>query len=108
MLNAPRIFEHLRIPIPLAWPVSVRTAVACGWRDFALDATHHPHITMLQQFVRTADLGKVYTAANRILANEKVTSWNLKAFKYYYIPVPPNGALSSSRRRIYSGCNRRY
>jgi hypothetical protein len=58
---------------------------------FALDATHHPHVTMLQQFVRTADLGKVYTAANRILANEKVTSWNLKAFKYYYIPVPPNG-----------------
>ena len=58
---------------------------------FALDATHHPHITMLQQFVRTADLGKVYTAANRILANEKVTSWNLRAFKYYYIPVPPNG-----------------
>jgi hypothetical protein len=58
---------------------------------FALDATHHPHITMLQQFVRTADLGKVYTAANRILANEKVTSWNLKAFKYYYIPVSPNG-----------------
>jgi hypothetical protein len=57
---------------------------------FALDATHHPHITMLQQFVRTADLGKVYTAASRILANEKVTSWN-KAFKYYYIPVPPNG-----------------
>jgi hypothetical protein len=38
---------------------------------FALDATHHPHVTMLQQFVRTADLGKVYTAANRILANEK-------------------------------------
>jgi 2'-5' RNA ligase len=58
---------------------------------FALDATHHPHITMLQQFVRTADLGKVYTAANRILANEKVTSWHLKAFKYYYIPVSPNG-----------------
>ena len=58
---------------------------------FALDATHHPHITMLQQFVRTADLGKVYTAANRILASEKVTSWNLKAFKYYYIPVPPKG-----------------
>ena len=31
------------------------------------------------------------TAANRILANEKVTSWNLKAFKHYYISVPPNG-----------------
>jgi hypothetical protein len=25
---------------------------------FALDATHHPHITMLQQFVRTADLAR--------------------------------------------------
>src|ERR1700727_1452065 len=34
---------------------------------------------------------RIYTAANRILANEKVTSWNLKAYKYYYIPVPPNG-----------------
>jgi hypothetical protein len=32
-----------------------------------------------------------YTAANRILADEKVTSWNLKAYKYYYIPVPPYG-----------------
>ena len=58
---------------------------------FALDATHHPHITILQQFVRTADLSKIYAAANRILANEKVASWNLKAFKYYYIPVPPDG-----------------
>ena len=58
---------------------------------FALDATHHPHITMLRQFVHTADLGKVHTAANRILADKKVTSWNLKAFKYYYIPVPPYG-----------------
>jgi hypothetical protein len=46
---------------------------------------------MLQQFVRTADLGNVYAAASRILANEKVTNWNLKAFKYYYIPALPNG-----------------
>ena len=65
---------------------------------------------MLQRFVRTADLGKVYTAANRILANEKVTSWNLKAFKYYYIQSRQTAlrALSSSQRKIYSGCNRRY
>ena len=27
-------------------------------KGFALDATHQPHITMLQQFVRTADLDK--------------------------------------------------
>ena len=27
---------------------------------FALDATHHPHMTMIQRFVRTADLAKVH------------------------------------------------
>src|SRR4051812_35708296 len=60
-------------------------------RGFALDATHHPHITLLQQFVRTADLDKVYAAVNKVLAGEKPTSWKLKAFKYYYIPSPPVG-----------------
>jgi hypothetical protein len=60
-------------------------------KGFALDASHHPHISMLQQFVRTADLDKVYTAANKVFASEKPTSWKLKAFKYYYIPSPPVG-----------------
>jgi hypothetical protein len=46
---------------------------------------------MLQQFVRTDDLDKVYAAANAILAKEKPTTWKLKAFKYYYIPAPPIG-----------------
>jgi len=55
-------------------------------KGFALDATHHPHVTMLQQFVRTADLDKVYDAVNKVLAKEKPTSWKLKAYKYYYIP----------------------
>jgi len=55
-------------------------------KGFALDATHHPHISMLQRYVRTADLDKVYEAAGKVLTNEKVTSWKLKAFKYYYIP----------------------
>src|SRR5216684_2216699 len=53
-------------------------------KGFALDATHNPHVTMLQQFVRTAELDKVF-------ASEKPTSWKLKAFKYYYIPSPPVG-----------------
>jgi len=60
-------------------------------KGFALDATHHAHVTMLQQFVRTADLDKVYVAVNKVLAKEKVASWKLKAFKYYYIPSPPVG-----------------
>ncbi len=60
-------------------------------KGFALDATHHPHVSLLQQFVRTDDLEKVYAAANAVLAKEKPTAWTLKAFKYYYIPAPPVG-----------------
>ena len=58
---------------------------------FALDATHHPHMTMLQQFVRTAELKKVAAAANAVLGKERVTGWRLKAIRYYYIPTPPLG-----------------
>src|SRR6516225_10127789 len=60
-------------------------------KGFPLDETHHPHVTMLQQFVRTEDLDKVFAAANAVLAKEKPTAWTLKAFKYYYIPSPPVG-----------------
>jgi hypothetical protein len=55
-------------------------------KGFSLDATHRPHISMLQRYFRTADLDKVYAAAGKVLADEKVTSWKLKAFKYYYLP----------------------
>lgn len=55
-------------------------------KGFALDDTHHPHVTMLQQFVRTADLDKVYAVANSVMAAEHPTAWKLKAVKYYYIP----------------------
>ncbi len=60
-------------------------------KGFALDETHHAHVTMLQQFVRTADLDKVYAVVNEVLAKEKPTTWQLKAYKYYYIPSPPIG-----------------
>jgi hypothetical protein len=46
---------------------------------------------MLQQFVRTADLDKVYAAAGSVFEEEKPLNWKLKAFKYYYIPSPPVG-----------------
>ena len=60
-------------------------------KGFALDETHHPHISMLQQFVRTDELDKVFAAASAVIAKEKPTAWTLKAFKYYYIPAPPIG-----------------
>ena len=56
-------------------------------QGFALDATHRPHITMIQRFVRTADLDKVYDAAGKVLARANVTGMKLDAFKYYYIPT---------------------
>jgi hypothetical protein len=60
-------------------------------KGFALDETHHPHVSILQQFVRTDDLDKIFAAANAIMVKEKPTAWMLKAFKYYYIPDPPFG-----------------
>jgi 2'-5' RNA ligase len=60
-------------------------------KGFSLDATHHPHISILQQFVRTEDLDQVFAAANAVMAKDKPTTWKLKAFKYYYIPAPPIG-----------------
>jgi phosphoserine phosphatase len=55
-------------------------------KGFALDATHRPHITLIQRFVRTADLDKVYAAAGKVLASANVNAMKLQAFKYYYIP----------------------
>ena len=54
-------------------------------KGFSLDASHHPHITMLQRYVRTADLDKVYAAASKVLISHNVTSLQLKADKYYYL-----------------------
>ncbi len=54
-------------------------------KGYALDATHRPHITMLQRFVNTADLDKVYAAVGDVLAGEKPAGWTLEAFKYDYV-----------------------
>jgi hypothetical protein len=55
-------------------------------KGFALGEMHKPHISCLQRYVKTADLDKVYEAVGEVLAEEKPTSWKLKADKYYYIP----------------------
>jgi hypothetical protein len=54
-------------------------------KGYALDATHRPHITMLQRFVQTAALDKVYAAVGDVLAGEKPAGWILKAFKYDFV-----------------------
>ena len=53
---------------------------------FALDETHQPHISCLQRYVKTEDLDEVYAAVDKVLAEENPSEWELKAFKYYYLP----------------------
>ena len=60
-------------------------------KGFALDAAHRPHITLIQRFVRTGDLDKVYAAAGRVLTGARVTRMKLEAFKHYYIPIKDTG-----------------
>lgn len=60
-------------------------------KGFSLDATHRPHITLIQRYVRTADLDKVYAAAGKVLASANVTAMKLEAFKYYYVASDPIG-----------------
>jgi hypothetical protein len=60
-------------------------------KGFALDATHHPHVSIFAGFVPTADLPKVYATADEVLGKERYTTWKLTAFKYYYIPMGPIG-----------------
>ena len=55
-------------------------------KGFALGKTHHPHISCLQRYVKTADLDKVYEAVGKVIAEDNPAAWKLKAYKYYYIP----------------------
>ncbi len=55
-------------------------------KGFALDASHRPHVTLVQRFVRTEDLDKVYAAVGKVFASANVTGLKLEAFKYYYMP----------------------
>ena len=55
-------------------------------KGFALDASHRPHITLVQRFVRTGDLNIVYAAVGKIFATNDVTGLKLEAVKYYYTP----------------------
>jgi hypothetical protein len=62
-----------------------------GIPNFSLDATHRPHITVIQRYVRTPDLGKLYAALARIILKSNVMSSRFEAIKYYYIPYKSIG-----------------
>lgn len=60
-------------------------------QGYTLDETHHAHVSIVQRFVREADLEKVYAAVAGAVATENPLLWELKAYKYYYIPAGPIG-----------------
>jgi phosphoserine phosphatase len=65
---------------------------------FALDASHRPHITMIQCFVRTADLDKVFAAEEKVFAGARIGAMKLEAFKYYYAPTGATGVAGICAR----------
>jgi hypothetical protein len=67
-------------------PATVERAQATNARlrrdypeGFALDANHAPHITLIQRFVRTADLDEVAKAVVDVLRREQSMHWQSKA-----------------------------
>jgi hypothetical protein len=60
-------------------------------KGYALDEEHAPHISVIGGYFYTANLDELLAAAGKVLAGEKVMSWKLKAFKYYYIPLKEIG-----------------
>ena len=77
-------------------------------KGFALDAAHRPHITLIQRFVRTADLDKVYAAVGKVFAGANVNGMKLEAFKYYYLPTRTWGRrhLREADTGVASSCSR--
>jgi hypothetical protein len=67
-------------------------------QGFALDAAHRPHVTMIQRFVRTPDLDKVYAAVGKVFASAGVAGMKLEAFKFYYAPANDLGVPGISAR----------
>jgi|ERR1022692_3395091 hypothetical protein len=60
-------------------------------KGYSLDDEHRPHISVMGGYVYTANLEKIYATVDKVLATEKVLSWTMKAFKYYYIPLKEIG-----------------
>lgn len=61
---------------------------------FTFDSAHTPHITLLQCFVRTADLDKLYAAVEKVFTSADVNAMKLEAFKYYYAAGDPGTGVA--------------
>jgi len=57
-----------------------------GTGSYSLDAVHTPHITVLQCFVKSSDLEKVYAAVNKVVKSEQPTNEMITTSGFYYFP----------------------
>jgi hypothetical protein len=60
-------------------------------KGYSLDAEHKPHISVMGGYFYTANLDKTYASVEKVLSTEKVLSWKMKAFKYYFMPMKEIG-----------------
>jgi hypothetical protein len=101
---------------PDATMVQRATALNARLRDnfphgYALDATHRPHVTLLQRYVRSADLPKIYAAVEKIKAHYDIAAWKFQAVKLgnsvwngvavtVMVATPPKIVLEAQQRLI--------
>jgi hypothetical protein len=57
-----------------------------GPGSYSLDELHTPHITVLQCFVKTANLRKVYDAVAKVVKSENPTNEKITTSGFYYFP----------------------
>lgn len=69
----------------------LRQSVPSG---FELDATHLPHITILQRYVRTAHLEKVYEAIQKTIAETDMSLLTFRAVAIKHIEWGPGSYLA--------------
>ncbi len=58
-----------------------------GPGSYSLDELHTPHITVLQCFVKSNDLERVYAAVAAVVKREKPTNEKLTSKGFYYFPT---------------------
>lgn len=80
-------------------------------KGYALDASHRPHVTLLQRYVRTADLPKIYAAVQKIMTAKSPATWKFQAFKIDHavwsglaltviLAKPPSPVLTAQQQLI--------
>jgi 2'-5' RNA ligase superfamily len=62
-----------------------------GAGSYSLDELHRPHITVLQCFVRTSELEKVYTSVAAVVKSEQPTKDKITSSGFYYFPYKSLG-----------------